>query len=113
MPVGRHSRRAIVRLVAAITAGLAQARRVLPATAIEATDYCPDAEERAFLTRLNAFRQAHGLGPLRLSRTLGSASRHHSADMAARGYFDHVTPEGAGPGERAVAHGYPNGSVAE
>src|SRR5918994_624318 len=83
----RHSRRATVRLVALVAAGLTQARSVRPATAVEAVDYCPSDEERAFLTHLNAFRQANGLGSLRISRTLGAAAGHHSADMAARAYF--------------------------
>ena len=34
------------------------------------------------------------------------AARAHSADMVARGYFSHTTPEGADPSDRAVAAGY-------
>lgn len=43
---------------------------------------------------------------LRSDDRLVAAARGHSADMAARDYFDHVSPEGEGPGDRAAAQGY-------
>lgn len=84
-----------------------------PVAAITAGAYCPDAEERAFLALINDFRQRQGVGPLRLSRSLGAAAEHHSRDMAQRNYFSHQTRGGAGPDDRAVGHGYPSRYVAE
>jgi uncharacterized protein YkwD len=110
--LSRHSRRHVFQVIAAGALSL-PAHRILPAAAVDAIDYCPSTEERAFLKRINAFRGTHGLAPLQLSQTLGAASRHHSADMAARNYFSHQTPEEDSPGTRAVAHGYPSSSVGE
>ncbi|MEK9520968.1 CAP domain-containing protein [Streptomyces venezuelae] len=39
--------------------------------------------------------------------TLTRAAQGHSEDMAARDFFDHTNPDGAGPGERVTAAGYP------
>ncbi|WP_327229177.1 CAP domain-containing protein [Streptomyces noursei] len=35
-----------------------------------------------------------------------TAAQRHSADMAARGYYEHVSPEGVGPDARITAAGY-------
>lgn len=50
--------------------------------------------------------------PLALNQALTLASRAHSADMAARNFFDHVNPSGKNPTQRAQAAGY-TGSVGE
>lgn len=50
-------------------------------------------------------RRAHGLAPLHWSRALAAVAAGHSRDMAARGYFDHQTPEGITPNDRAEAAG--------
>ena len=55
----------------------------------------------------------HGRPPLAVSATLGAAARTHAEDMRDRDYFDHVNPEGKGPGSRARAQGYPSGFVGE
>jgi uncharacterized protein YkwD len=47
---------------------------------------------------------------LRTDDRLVAAARGHSVDMATRDYFDHESPEGEGPGERAAAEGYPDWS---
>lgn len=62
--------------------------------------------EIAVLCETNNRRLAEGLPPLRLNAQLSAAGRAHAQDMATRGYFDHYTPEGAGPTERAAAQGY-------
>lgn len=111
--LSRHSRRHVFHVIAAGALSLTRAHRVQPAAAVNAIDYCPSTEERAFLKRINEFRGTHDLAPLQLSRTLGAASRHHSEDMADRNYFSHQTLEGDSPGKRAVAHGYPSSSVGE
>jgi len=43
---------------------------------------------------------------LDVDERLTEASRVHSADMAERDYFDHETPEGDGPADRAGDAGY-------
>lgn len=50
--------------------------------------------------------------PLALSRELTIAARAHSADMAARNFFDHTNPSGQNPTDRARAAGY-TGSAGE
>ncbi len=52
------------------------------------------AEESALLVETNAVRKAHGLAALRPDAKLVAVARARSRDMAKRGYFDHVTPEG-------------------
>jgi uncharacterized protein YkwD len=48
--------------------------------------------------------------PLRVDDRLVAAAQGHSADMAARNYFSHTSPEGLGPGDRTAAQGYPQWS---
>jgi uncharacterized protein YkwD len=43
---------------------------------------------------INAERRAQGLHPLSVDEALTTVARAHAQDMVARGYFDHVTPEG-------------------
>lgn len=45
-------------------------------------------------------------GPVTLSPTLHDAALAHSRDMARRNYFDHRSPDGTQPGERATQAGY-------
>ena len=59
----------------------------------------PDLEAR-MLELVNAERAAAGLRPLRADADLTQVARRHSADMFARGYFSHITPEGRDPFER-------------
>ncbi|MFG2776109.1 CAP domain-containing protein [Streptomyces sp. NPDC048350] len=59
------------------------------------------------ISLVNAERAKAGCGPLSANATLTRAAQGHSEDMAARDYFDHTNPDGAGPGERVTAAGYP------
>lgn len=59
----------------------------------------PNAEAR-ILELVNQERLAVGLKPLEPDPELTEVSRRHSADMLARGYFAHVTPEGFDPFDR-------------
>src|SRR4029079_3596477 len=60
-----------------------------------AASAAPESNVRSALRCLvNATRVEHGLQPLRPSSKLNLAADRHSADMVARGYFAHVTPEG-------------------
>jgi uncharacterized protein YkwD len=59
---------------------------------------------------VNATRQQHGLRVLRSSARLNLAADRHSADMVARGYFAHVTPDGRSVVDRVRATGYLSGA---
>ncbi|MFF2806358.1 sigma-70 family RNA polymerase sigma factor [Streptomyces sp. NPDC058000] len=65
----------------------------------------PDLEEQA-IALINRSRAQAGCGPLRIDRRLHAAAQRHSADMAARDYYEHVSPEGVGPDARITAAGY-------
>jgi uncharacterized protein YkwD len=56
--------------------------------------------EAAMLQLVNKERIAAGLKPLAADPELTEVARKHSADMFARGYFAHDTPEGRDPFER-------------
>ena len=59
---------------------------------------------------VNATREQHGLRTLRSSARLNAAADRHSADMVARGYFAHVTPDGRSVADRVRDTGYLSGS---
>ena len=59
----------------------------------------PDLEAR-MLELVNRERIAAGLRPLKPDPELTEVARRHSADMFARGYFAHATPEGRDPFDR-------------
>ena len=59
----------------------------------------PDLEKQ-MLDLVNQERQAAGLNPLAPDPELTEVARRHSADMFARGYFAHDTPEGKSPFDR-------------
>jgi uncharacterized protein YkwD/uncharacterized membrane protein required for colicin V production len=59
----------------------------------------PDLEQR-MLDLVNQERAAAGLRPLVADPELTEVARRHSADMFARGYFAHDTPEGRDPFDR-------------
>lgn len=59
----------------------------------------PDLEKQ-MLDLVNQERLANGLRPLAPDPELTEVARRHSADMFARGYFAHDTPEGLSPFDR-------------
>jgi uncharacterized protein YkwD len=65
-------------------------------------EYAPPAPalEEQMLALVNRERAAAGLGPLEADPELTEVARRHSADMFARGYFSHNTPEGKDPFDR-------------
>ena len=69
---------------------------------VEQTRPRPDLEKR-MLDLVNQERQAAGLQPLAPDPELTEVARRHSADMFARGYFAHDTPEGLSPFDRMRA----------
>jgi uncharacterized protein YkwD len=62
--------------------------------------------EQDVLAHLNALRRQHGLVSLRFSPKLAAAARHHSTDMANRGYFSHSSANGSSFSRR-IARFYP------
>ncbi|NDU77667.1 RNA polymerase, partial [Actinomadura sp. DSM 109109] len=54
----------------------------------------------------NAERARNGCGALTVDSRLQAAAQGHSADMVARGFFDHTNPSGKDPGDRITAAGY-------
>jgi uncharacterized protein YkwD len=63
--------------------------------------------EAQMLELVNRERAAAGLPPLVFDQELLPVARAHSADMFARGYFSHNTPEGRDPFDRIRASGVP------
>jgi uncharacterized protein YkwD len=59
----------------------------------------PDLESQ-MLQLVNEERTKRGLSPLKADPELAAVARAHSADMFARGYFSHYTPERADPFDR-------------
>lgn len=77
----------------------AQVRTLSAATA-------PDA---AFDAQLQAARSR----PIAYNARLAAVARAHAADMQARGYVGHVSPEGKRAGDRAAAAGIPACGIGE
>ena len=69
---------------------------------VEKTRPRPDLEKQ-MLDLVNQERVAAGLNPLEADPELTEVARRHSADMFARGYFAHDTPEGRTPFDRMRA----------
>ena len=55
---------------------------------------------------INEERGENGLHPLEWDQRLANIALSHSRDMATRGYFDHVDPEGEDFADRYREHGY-------
>jgi uncharacterized protein YkwD len=76
-----------------------------------AASAAPEPNVRTALRCLvNVERATHGLSALRSSSRLDAAADRHGADMVARGYFDHVTPDGRSVTDRVRDTGYLGGS---
>ena len=73
----------------------------------------PGVAKAAVQCIVNAERSARGLLTVAFDGRLDSASLGHSQDMAGREYFDHTSPEGRTPADRADAAGYPYVSLYE
>jgi uncharacterized protein YkwD len=62
---------------------------------------------------LNEERAKAGLSPLESSLSIVTVAASHAADMASRGYFSHVSPEGVDMGARLKAGGVTYGWAGE
>jgi uncharacterized protein YkwD len=60
------------------------------------------------VTLVNSERGKAGCGPLTANAQLTAAAQGHASDMAARGYFEHTTPEGVTFDQRIRNAGYPS-----
>jgi uncharacterized protein YkwD len=69
---------------------------------VEHTQPLPNLEAQ-MLEMVNQERTSRGLKPLKADPELTEVARQHSADMFARGYFSHYTPEGIDPFQRMQA----------
>lgn len=67
----------------------------------------------AVLAEVNRVRAEAGLLPLAVDTRLEEAAQAHAADMLARRFYDHVSPEGHGIAWRIAAQGYTYRWVAE
>lgn len=63
-------------------------------------------QAHAVLCLINHARVSHGLPRLRASAALTRAARAHSGDMVRRRYFDHTSPGGSDPLQRARRAGW-------
>ncbi|MGW5866597.1 CAP domain-containing protein [Streptomyces sp. NPDC055239] len=85
-------------------------------TALWATPLTPQglAEWASAVLRLtNAERTAAGLRPLAPDPLLTVAAQGHSADMVARAYYSHTSPDGGEPWHRASAAGSTHRAIGE
>jgi uncharacterized protein YkwD len=71
------------------------------------------ADMNAMLAALNTRRGSQGLPPLQLDPSLCAIAYDHAADMVARSYFDHYTPEGLSPFARMDRAHYHYGYAGE
>jgi len=69
-----------------------------------------DADISALQCVVNRERERRGLRPLDRTRSLDRASAQHSSDMAQNDYFDHRSPGGSTPAQRARSAGYLSGA---
>ncbi|PYC64336.1 RNA polymerase, partial [Streptomyces tateyamensis] len=58
------------------------------------------------LDLVNSQRAQHGCSAVTANAKLQQAAQNQSDDMAARNFFDHTNPDGAGPQQRIEAAGY-------
>ncbi|GAA5018290.1 CAP domain-containing protein [Streptomyces siamensis] len=85
-------------------------------TALWAVPFSPAGLERTtreVITLTNAERAAAGLRPLSGDAPLTTAAQAHSADMVARAFYSHTTPEGGQPWDRAAAAGSSRRTIGE
>ncbi|MFI9815165.1 CAP domain-containing protein [Saccharothrix variisporea] len=103
----RGKQRAVVACAAASVLALVTAYRsdAQPAAEVSAAD--------RVVELVNAERANAGCGAVAVDGRAQSAAQSHADDMAARDYYDHVSPEGRDAGDRLDAAGYPWHRVAE
>jgi uncharacterized protein YkwD len=84
-----------------MTAGL-----VLAIALLETSHISVPRLEQKIHTLINSERQTEKIRPLVIDEELSKIAREHSQDMAKRGFFDHVNPDGKSPRDRVRMAGY-------
>lgn len=79
---------------------------ILLISAVPNATLASDTADGRLLALINDYRSARGIGPLAADATLARVAERHGEDMASRGYFAHVTPEGGDLGHRLWNAGY-------
>lgn len=82
-------------------------------TATSANEAALIAVENQLKDLVDTERVKQGKAPLEWDESLRSVARAHSRDMAERGYFGHVNPDGQSPGDRLNSAGVQYDAVAE
>ena len=82
-------------------------------TATSANESALIAVENQLKDLVDTERAKQGKAPLEWDESLRSVARAHSRDMAERGYFGHVNPDGQSPGDRLNSAGVQYDAVAE
>ncbi len=102
-PAARRGRRRVAALlmVIATVTGLFTLAAATPAHAAVAGDW-----ETDLFNQVNAYRSANGRGPVRICPNLSTSAQGFANDMAARGYFSHISPEGSTYVSRNEGAGY-------
>jgi uncharacterized protein YkwD len=72
-----------------------------------------DSEHRGLYELVNEYRRRNGLNELLYSASLQEAADAYAERMARDDFFEHVAPEGTGPGDRALTAGFCNRYVGE
>jgi uncharacterized protein YkwD len=98
--------RTLMPLVVAVAA----AALLSPADAQAACDDLDRAD--AVVCEINELRTERGLARVSPDRRLERAGEAYARDMVRRGFFSHVSLDGAGPADRLRASGYITGEVA-
>lgn len=70
----------------------------------------PNDQAQRMLNAVNKEREKENVAPLTWCRNLAAAATSHAQDMAKRGYYEHDTPEGLDPTDRAEISGYRGGA---
>ena len=111
-PAARRAAALVLGMLVALALAAAPARAADPfaagctAAAVPLGAVAAAAVEAAVACLVGAERAARGLPPVRPAPALALAARRHAADMAARGYFAHVSPTGGTVERRARRAGY-------
>ena len=90
----------------ASAAPVTQGMAAFPSGAVIGGDAWLRIIEDRVVSIVNDERRKRGLGPLRHDDRLRRSARAHSDDMAARGYFAHIAPDGKSPGQWMRELGY-------
>lgn len=107
-PFAKLSRAEAVVLVARWLQGPAAVKTTVSRGTVSLDSYSAE-----LLKLVNAERSARGLAPLKVNRTLTALASDTAADMAAGGYFSHVSPDGTDTADRFAQYGFVNQAVGE